>query len=124
MSGSISLCPRDRNVLLDLYRRSAAPHVRLRAHIVLLLDEGYPWSLIAAVLFTSSSTVNRWRQRFLAGGLPAVGGPRRPRAAALSAWWMALVLEWVTLRSPTEFGFVRSRWTCATVVLLLREGHG
>ena len=52
MSGSISLCPRDRNVLLDLYRRSAAPHVRLRAHIVLLLDEGYPWSLIAAVLFT------------------------------------------------------------------------
>ena len=124
MSGSISLCPRDRKALLGLCRRSADPQVRLRAHILLLLDEGHPWALIAAVLFTSASTINRWRARFLAGGLGAVVGPRRPRASAWSAWWVALVIRWVTLRSPTDFGFVRSRWTCATVALLLREDHG
>jgi transposase len=109
---------------LDLYRWSRDPQVRLRAHILLLLHEGYSWTLIAAVLFTSSSTINRWRERFQAGGLEALVGPRRPRAAAWTVWWAALVIQWVTLRSPTDFGFVRSRWTCATVACLLREDHG
>ena len=124
MSGSIALSPRDRKALLHLYRRATDPQLRLRAHVLLLLAEGYSWALIAAVLFTSASTINRWRQRFLAGGLEAVVGPRRPRAKAWSAWWVALVVGWVTLRSPTDFGFVRSRWTCATVAVLLREDHG
>jgi hypothetical protein len=30
----------------------------------------------------------------------------------------------VTSRTPGEFGFFRSRWTCATVVVLLQEDHG
>ena len=124
MSFSISLCARDRNALLDLCRCAADPQVRLRAHILLLLGQGHSWALIAAVLFTSTSTINRWRRRFLAGGLDAVVGPRRPRASAWSAWWAAVAVGWVTLRSPTEFGFVRSRWTCATVAVLLREDHG
>jgi len=49
------------------------------------------------VLFTSAGSINRWRQRYLDGGLPAVlGAPRRcPRA-----WWLALVLQWVTGQSP------------------------
>jgi transposase len=109
---------------LDLYRRASDPQVRLRAHLLLLLDQGQSWAVIAAVLFTSASTINRWRRRFRAGGLEAVVGPRRPRAAAWSAWWAAVVIQWVTLRYPTDFGFVRSRWTCATVVVLLREDHG
>jgi putative transposase len=124
VSGRISLGARDRKALLDLYRRATDPQVRLRAHVLLLLDQGQSWAVIAAVLFTSASTINRWRRRFRAGGLAAVVGPRRPRARALSAWWVAVVVQWVTLRSPTEFGFVRSRWTCGTVAVLLREDHG
>ena len=123
MSGSISLRPRDRKALLDLCRRSHDHQVRLRAHILLLLAEGHSWALIADVLFTSASTINRWRQRFLDGGLDAVVGPRRARAPSWAAWWGVLVLQWVTLRCPTDFGFVRSRWTCATVAQLLREDH-
>jgi len=38
-------------------------------------------------------------------------------------WWLALVLRWVTLECPTRYGFVRSRWTCETVVVLLREDY-
>jgi transposase len=121
MSGSISLCRRDRKILLDLYRLSHAAPLWLRAHI-LLLDQGLSSSAIAAALFTGASTINRWRRRFLADGLDAVVGPRR-RASAWSAWWAALVIGWVTLRGPTDFGLVRSRWTCATVALLLRERY-
>src|SRR5262245_22807856 len=124
MSGSISLCTRDRKALLHLYRTARDPQLRLRAHILLLLDQGQSWTAIAQVLFTSTSTINRWRQRFLAGGLEAVVGPRRPRASAWAAFWAAVVVRWVTLRAPTDFGFVRSRWSCATVVVLLREDHG
>ena len=124
MSASITLCRHDRNALLNLYRRATDPEVRLRAHILLLLEQGYSWTSIAAVLFTSTSTSNRWRRRFRAGGLAAVGGRRRQRASAWAAWWAAVVIQWVTRQVPTDFGFVRSRWTCATVVVLLREDHG
>jgi transposase len=124
MSVSIALDARDRKALLDLYRTAASPEIRRRAHILLLLDAGYSWTLVTAVLFTSTSTINRWRQRFLAEGLEAIAGRRRPRTSAWSAWWAAVVIQWVLLRAPTDFGFVRSRWTCATVAVLLREDHG
>jgi transposase len=97
--------------------------VRLRAHILLLLNDGHPWATIVAFLFTSTRTINRWRSRYLKDGLDAVL-ESRGRRSVLSVWWTALVLRWVTLTAPTDFGFVRSRWTCATVVLLLKEQHG
>ena len=37
----ICLTPTDRAALLDDYRRGADPEVRLRAHILLLLDAGH-----------------------------------------------------------------------------------
>jgi hypothetical protein len=54
---SISLTPAQRQVLLDHYRRSADPAVGHRAHVLVLPDAGHPWSLIAAVLFTTSATI-------------------------------------------------------------------
>ena len=54
MSDSIRLRPDDRKTLLYHYRGSHVPAVRLRCHILLLLDAGHPWELIAAVLFTSA----------------------------------------------------------------------
>ena len=70
------------------------------------------------MLFTSSSTINRWRLRYRAGGLAAVlQAPRRQQS--WRPWWIALILRWVTLQSPRDFGFYRSRWTCGTIVALL-----
>ena len=115
---SIRLTPANGQELLDLYRRSTEPEIRLRAHILLLLDAGHPWALIVAVLFTSTATINRWRRRFLRGGLDAVlARPGRPR----SGWWVGLVVRWVTALTPGDFGFVRSRWTCEAVAVVLRE---
>jgi Homeodomain-like domain len=112
MSGSIRLRPAERKALAEEWRRAPTPDGRLRAHILLLLDDGHSWALIAAVLFTSSSTVNRWRRRYLGGGLDAVlARPARRRLG----WWPALVVRLVltltpaTSASPAAAGPVR-RW--------------
>ena len=123
MDGSIRLSPPDRKALLDVYRRGTDPERRLRAHILLLLDAGHPWAQIAALLFTSTATVNRWRKRCLAEGVGAIAG-RRPWRAAVREWWVAIALRWVLECSPTDFRFVRSRWTCEAVAVLLWEDHG
>src|SRR5262249_34938184 len=97
---SISLTPDDRNTLLDHYRSDPDPQVRLRPHTALLLAQGYPWAVIAAVLFPSPDTIARWQRRFAAGGVDAVFG--RPRGRRRSpAWaWAAVVVAWVLARRP------------------------
>lgn len=120
MDGSIGVSPADRKSLMHCVRRGTEPEQRLRAHILLLLAQGQTWSVITAVLFTSPSTIDRWRRRYLSGGLGAIlDQPQRHRPGR--SFILALVVQWVTTRSPIDFDFVRSRWTCATVVLLLRE---
>ncbi len=120
MCGSIRLRPGERKTLLGECRRGTDPERRLRAHILLLLDDGRSWALIAAVLFTSSSTINRWRRRYLGGGLDAaLACPRRGRLR----WWPALVVRMALTLTPGDFGFVRSRWTCEAVAVVLAEEY-
>jgi putative transposase len=125
MEGSISLRAHERKTLLQVYKTGSTHEQRLRAHLLLLLADGISWLTIASMLFTSSSTINRWRQRFLADGLEAVihascrRGPSR-----LSMLWIGVIFRWVTMQTPRDFGFVRSRWTCGTIVALLEEDHG
>jgi putative transposase len=123
MDGSIGLTRQDRKVLLELYRKSFDPSVRLRAHVLLLLAEGRSWRLIGEILFTSPRTINRWRKRFEQEGLDGVFGAQRGRPAVLVTWWIAIVVQWVVQKTPRDFGFLRSRWSCATLVLLLWEEH-
>ena len=123
MDGSIHLKPSERKSLLEHYRKSADPTIRLRAHILLLLADGYRWSQITAMLYTSPSTIRRWKDRFRRGGLEAVLESQRGRPTVFLYWWAALVVRWVTEKTPRDFGFLRSRWSCATVVLLLLEEH-
>jgi transposase len=108
-----------RKVLLKLYRKSPDPAVRLRAHIVLLLAEGYPWTMITAVLFCSTATIARWKQRFEEGSTDALAEESRGRPARLGPWWIWIVLSWVLSKTPRDFGFLRSRWCYEVIVLLL-----
>jgi transposase len=119
---SIHLSWADRNALLEHYRRSADPEVRLRAHILLLLDAGHPWATISAVLFCSLSTISRWKRRFEAEGVDAVLGHQRGRQSG-AHFWAALVVRWVLTLSPADFHFARSRWSCETVAVVLREDY-
>jgi len=120
MDGSIRLRTTERKSLLAMVRRGAEPERRLRAQIVLLLDAGVSWSVIVAVLFTSTATVNRWRRRFRRDGLDAIVG----RSSRPSPWWATIIVYWVTRLTPDDFGFVRSRWTCETIAIVLREDRG
>jgi putative transposase len=119
---SIPLRPTDRQIVLGHYRRSADPQVRLRAHILLLLDAGHPWATIGAVLFCSLSTISRWKRRYEADGPDAVLG--RPKAKRSDAHlWSTLVVRWVLTLAPVDFRFVRSRWSCEAVAVVLREDY-
>ena len=110
MDGSIRLSAQERNVLLEEVRRGTDPGIRLRTHILVLLNDGFSWNTIIAVLFTSTGTINRWRQRYLQGGLAAViESPGRRRPSRFAALWIGLVFRWVTTLSPRDFGFWRSR---------------
>jgi len=121
MDSSIQLKPKERKTLLEHYRKSSDPAVRLRAHILLLLAAGYPWSRIAAMLFTSPRTISRWKRRFEQDGVEAVCTSSGGRPAVLDVWWVAVAIRWVLAKTPRDFGFLRSRWSCATLVLLLWE---
>jgi len=120
MTVSISLRSDERNALLRHYRHATRPGWRLRAHVLLLLADGWTWATIAALLYTSSSTIARWQARFLEGGLAAVfeaGPPRR------CSPWVAVIVRWVLELAPADKGFARSRWSCEAVALVLAEDH-
>jgi transposase len=122
MPPSITLTAAERNALLRHYRCATAPHWRLRAHLLLLLADGWAWATVAALLYTSSSTIARWQRRFQRGRLPAVFPARRPRRRA--GGWAAAVVCWVLELAPADFGFARSRWSCEAIAVILAEDHG
>src|SRR5437764_6281692 len=119
MSCTISLSAEQRKALLDLYRHSSDSAVTHRAHLLLLLADGFPWATITAVLFTSPSTIARWLQRYQEAGLEALLGRPPGRRPWFSGRWARLAVRWVTQPSPRDFGFLRSRWTRALVTVLL-----
>lgn len=121
MESHLRITARERQALLEQYRKGANPRVRLRAHILLLLAQGYSWAVIAGVLFCSTRTIARWKARVELEGVSAVLGPPLPPASRLGPWWSEVAAHWVLKCSPRDFGFLRSRWCCGVVVLLLVE---
>src|SRR5690349_521726 len=125
MDGSIVLGSSQRKRLLEIYRGKEAngsAEVRLRAHIILLLADGHAWSLIANVLLCSTATIARWKQRFGSDGIEGLLEEKRGRRGMLVAWaW--IVVGWVEHCAPRDFGYLRSRWCCATLALVLWDTH-
>lgn len=120
----LSLTTKQRNEVLSLYRKDPDPELRFRAHIILLLGEGHSWDTIEAMLFCSSRTVDRWLKRFQDEGVAGLTGRKRGRPFRLWQGWITILVYWVTCKFPSDFGFLRSRWSCAVLALLLRERHG
>jgi putative transposase len=119
LSHSITLSTEERDVLLDHLRHAPQPELRLRAHIILLLADQHTWATIAAVLYCSQRTIARWKQRFEAEGTAGLLGRRRGAPPRLAQTWCQQVVSWVTQATPRDFGFVRSRWCCGLLALLL-----
>ena len=123
MESHLRITARQRQVLLEQYRKGVNTRVRVRAHILLLLAQGYSWATMAEVLFCSTRTIARWKTRVETEGIGAVLTPSLQAAAWLDRGWSELVAYWVTEWRPRDFGFLRSRWCCGVVVLVLVERY-
>ena len=119
MTYSVTLDARQRQALLDRYRKDPDPEVRFRAHILLLLADGHSWLTVATFLFCSSRTIDRWVKRFHQEGVEAVAGHKPGRPFRFGAAWLAVVINLVSTKVPRNFGFLRSRWCCEVVALLM-----
>ena len=73
MTRSVTLNARQRQALLDRYRKDRDPEVRFRALILLLLGDGHTWAIVCTLLFYSSRTIDRWVKRFHAEGVAGQG---------------------------------------------------
>ncbi len=123
MTRSVTLDARQRQALLDRYRKDRDPEVRFRAHILLLLADGHTWATVATLLFCSSRTIDRWVKRFHQEGVEGLAGHKPGRPFRLAAGWVAVVVAGVTTKVPRDFGFLRSRGCCEVVALLMLELH-
>jgi putative transposase len=120
---SISLTPQQRKDLIIEMKRERKPSRRLRMHIVLLTSDGRSPTEIARVLFCSRTTVYAMASCLLREGRAAFDDRRRRGARPLLGGAADERVErLLEEESPTEHGWLRSRWSCKLVVLqLLRE---
>lgn len=117
MSSSIVLPEADWKQLPTIYRKGP-PHLRLRAHILLLLAE---WASICTFLFCSSWTIRHWKNRYRQGGWPAVLQDCRGCRPDRRGVWLVWIVYWILDCCPQDFGLLHSRWCCRLVVLVLLQ---
>lgn len=118
MDGYLRLSPRERKTCLAVYRSDR--FVR-RALVLLLLAQGRSYRDIGAAAFISPTLVKAVKRDYAAGGVDCVLA-RESRPCVIAAW-LILVARWLISHTPRDFGFFRSRWSCALLALLLWEQH-
>jgi transposase len=119
---SIAIASAERKDLISLMKRESKPSRRLRMHIILLAADGRSPTEISRVLFCSRTTVYSVCGRFGREGRAAFDDRQRRGPASLvhdSA--RGLIEGLIEEDSPTERGWLRSRWSCKLLVVELFE---
>jgi len=121
MDGYLRISTAERKRLLHSLHHATSATERLRWNVLLLLADGHTWNHIATVLYCSSATIARWKRRYEEQGRDGIA----PMATTviLFYWWVARIVNWVQSYTPLHFGYLRSRWTCSTLVLLLAREY-
>src|SRR3712207_300974 len=111
---SIALLPKGRKELISRMKRESRPSRRLRMHnIVLLAADGYSPTRVSRILFCSRTTVYAPVDRFAEEGRAAFcDRKRRGPAPLLDDSTHERIETLVEEHSPTEHGWLRSRWSC------------
>jgi transposase len=121
MDGSIQLAAEERKVLLRVYRSGYARMAR-RAHVLLLLDDGFSYRQVRAVLFASNDLLADCVRRFREGGIyETLEGEATPRP---DQDWLPTIEDWLRTATPQDFGYFRQRWTCEMLAELLAWEKG
>jgi putative transposase len=118
MEGYLRLSPRERKTCLAVYR---ADRTVRRALVLLLLSERRSYRDIRAWAFVSPALVAAIKRDYAAGGVDRVLGSEA--GPCVVAMWLIFVARWLIGHTPCDFGFFRSRWSCALLALLLWEQH-
>jgi transposase len=118
MDGSVQLSATVRKRLLEAYRGSGVASIARRAHVVLLVADGWSYRDIMACLFCSAGLIRDAVRDYRSGGVAAVLREAGDRPATVPHWCLRLV-EWVVHRTPQDFGYFRSRWSCALLAEVL-----
>ena len=115
MEGSIRLSARERKILIATYRKGER-QVSRRAHVLLLLDQQWSWREVRAILLASNDLIANTLQAYRTGGVdaivPATSEPSVP-------WWLAKVGQWLSTKTPEDFGYYSRRWSCAMLAEVL-----
>jgi transposase len=116
MEGSITLSAEQRKTLLHFLRYANDVRLSRRAHVVLLLADGYSHRDIRAVAYVSFDFVADCVRRFREGSMESLCtiAPKRPEPSRLEGL-LAGLLE----KTPEDFGYFRSRWSCDTLAEVL-----
>lgn len=117
MEGGIGLTAEERKALLRVYRAGRAGRAVHRAQVVLLLAAGKSYREVKDVVLCGfdliAECVRRFRRGRVAGLLGEQGGPARP------PHWLARVGHWLLTKTPRDFGYFRSRWSCELLAEVL-----
>jgi len=116
MDGILRLSAKERKTCLKTYR---AANPARRALILLLLDQGRSYREITAATLASPTMIRAVKKDWEAGGVPCVLGTQEQPFVV--AWWLIVVVRWLLHKTPQDFGFFRTRWSCALLALLLWE---
>lgn len=121
---SITLTPQQRKDLIVGMKRQIKPSRRLRMHIALLAADGFSPTQISRTLYCSRTTVYALVERFVAEGHKSAfddRGRRGPKPL-LDEPANERIERLVEEESPTEHGWLRSRWSCKLLAVeLLKE---
>lgn len=123
MDGIIRLRDADRKTALKLIQYGGDHRTMRRAHVLLLLADGHRVRSIVAVLFCSFDLIASVRRDYRRGGVATVLGTEQSAPQGVPWWWNCL-LVWLTQCTPMDHGFRRSRWSCETLAIVLREQTG
>lgn len=116
MDGSIRLSAAQRKVVLAAYRSSDGAVCR-RALVLLMLAEGRSYREVRATIFVSFEMIRDCVERFQQDGVAGFVG--QAEAEAPRPAWLARVIAWLTTKTPEDFGYFRTRWSCECLAEVL-----
>jgi transposase len=116
MDGHLRLSAQERKTCLRMYR---AARLARRALVLLLLDQGRSYREIRAATLASPTMIRAVKKAWDDGRAARVLGTEE-RTVVVAAW-LLIVVRWLLAKTPQDFGFFRTRWSCALLAMLLWE---